>query len=232
MSGKARVLVVEDEQRIRRFLHASLAGHEYEVIEAATGRAALEQAAAIRPDILLLDLGLPDMDGVEVIRRIRERSTLPIIVLSVRAHEQDKIAALDAGADDYLSKPFGVGELLARLRVALRHLTPSTGEPIFQTGELRVDLARRWVTVGDREIKLTPTQYAVLKLLVIHAGQVVTHQQLVRELRGVNFPNESHYVRVFVSQLRQKIESNPARPQYILSEPGVGYRLRVDEMNG
>jgi two-component system KDP operon response regulator KdpE len=230
MNGAARILVVEDEPRIRRFLRASLATHEYQVFEAATARAALAQAIAVKPDVIILDLGLPDMEGCELIRQIREWSNLPIIVLSVRAREQDKIAALDAGADDYLTKPFAVGELIARVRVALRHLPGPNGDPIFQSGELKVDQARHLVTVAGREINLTPTEYSLLRFLVQHAGKVVTHEQLLRELRGSPFPNESHYVRVFVGQLRHKIEPDPARPRYVLTEPGVGYRLRVDEM--
>jgi two-component system KDP operon response regulator KdpE len=230
MNGGARILVVEDEPRIRRFMRPSLAAHGYQVSEAASGSAALDQATAVKPDVIILDLGLPDMEGGELIRQIREWSDLPIIVLSVRAREQDKIAALDAGADDYLTKPFAVGELLARVRVALRHFGEQNGGPVFQSGELRVDLARRLVTCAGREISLTPTEYSLLKFLVQHAGKVVTHEQLLRELRGQYFPDEPHYVRVFVGQLRQKIEPDPARPRYVLTEPGVGYRLRVDEM--
>jgi two-component system, OmpR family, KDP operon response regulator KdpE len=230
VNSAARILVVEDEPRIRRFLRASLITHEYQVFEAATGSAALAQATAIKPDVIILDLGLPDMEGEELIRQIREWSDLPIIVLSVRAREQDKIGALDAGADDYLTKPFAVGELIARVRVALRHSPQPNGDPIFQFEELQVDQVRRLVTVSGREIKLTPTEYSLLRFLVQHAGKVVTHEQLLRELRGSPLLNESHYIRVFVGQLRHKIEPDPARPRYILTEPGVGYRLRVDEM--
>ncbi len=231
MSLGARVLVVDDEPQIRRFLRTGLGGHAFEVLEAATGNAALDQVAAAKPDLLILDLGLPDLDGVEVIKRLREWSQVPIIVLSVREREQDKIAALDAGADDYLTKPFGIGELLARMRVALRHISPTGEEPIFQTGELKVDLARRLVSIEAREVRLTPTEYSILKFLVAHAGKVVTHQQLLRGVWGPEYQSESHYVRVYVGQLRQKLEHDPARPRYILTEPGVGYRLRVDEMN-
>ena len=231
MSDGSRVLVVDDEPQIRRFLRTGLSGHGYVIAEATTGNAGLDQAANLKPDLVILDLGLPDVDGVDVICRLREWSQVPIIVLSVREQEQDKIAALDAGADDYLTKPFGIGELLARIRVALRHGTPATEEPVFQTGELRVDLARRWVTLGDREIRLTPTEYSILKFLIGHAGKVVTHQQLLRGVWGPEYQEESHYIRVYVGQLRHKLEKDPARPQYILTEPGVGYRLRVDEMN-
>lgn len=230
MKAGAHILVVEDELRIRRFLRASLAAHDYHVIEAATGEVALVEVMATKPDVVILDLGLPDMEGGEIIRRIREWSNLPIIVLSVRAREQDKIAALDAGADDYLTKPFAVGELLAHVRVALRHLAEPESQPVFQCGELKVDLTRRLVTMSDRRVELTPTEYSLLKSLVQHAGQVLTYEQLSRDLRGQSFQNVSHYVRVFVGQLRHKIEPDPARPHYILTEPGVGYRLRVDEM--
>ncbi len=231
MMGGARILIVEDEPRIRRFVRASLVAHEYEVIEASTGSAALGQVTAVKPDVIILDLGLPDIDGAELIRSFREWSNLPIIVLSVRAREQDKIAALDAGADDYLTKPFAVGELLARVRVALRHLIEPESNPVFHSGQLKVDLARRLVTLADREIKLTPTEYSLLKFLIQHAGKVVTHEQLSRQLRGQSLQNEPHYIRVFVGQLRHKLEPDPARPRYILTEPGVGYRLHVDEMN-
>lgn len=230
MTQGARILIVDDEPRIRHFMRASLRAHGYDLSEVGTGSSALEQAPVIRPDVLILDLGLPDMDGVDVIRSIREWSNLPIIILSVRAREQDKIAALDTGADDYLTKPFGIGELLAHVRVALRHISP-TQEPIFQPGALRVDLTRRLVTIAGAEVKLTPTEYAILKFLILHAGKVVTHQQLLREVRGTSYPNEAHYVRVFVRQLREKLEENPAHPRYILTETGVGYRIHTDEMN-
>lgn len=230
MSEGAHVLVVDDEPQIRRFLRASLTGHDFQVTEAATGQDALQQVVTAKPDLMILDLGLPDMDGLDVLRRVREWSNLPIVILSVREREQDKIAALDAGADDYLTKPFGVGELLARLRTALRHAMPGEPEPTFQTGELKVDLARRQVYVAQREIKLTPTEYEILKYLVAHAGKVVTHQQLLRQVWGPAYTNEPHYVRVYVGQLRHKIESDPAQPRYILTEPGVGYRLREQEL--
>lgn len=230
MNG-ARVLVVDDESQIRRFLRASLTGHSYDVIEATNGKDALERILSAKPDLVILDLGLPDMDGVEIIRAVREWSNVPMVVLSVREREQDKIAALDAGADDYLTKPFSVGELLARLRTAMRHVLPDEQEPVFETGALRVDLARRQVFVENQEVKLTPTEYTILKYLVAHAGKVVTHQQLLRQVWGPAYVNESHYVRVYVGQLRQKIEGDPARPRYILTETGVGYRLRTDEMS-
>ncbi len=231
MSEGPRVLVIDDEPQIRRFLRTGLSGHNYVVLEAATGNAGLDLFANSKPDLVILDLGLPDMDGVDVICHVREWSQVPILVLSVREREQDKIAALDAGADDYLTKPFGIGELFARMRAALRHATPTAEEPVFQTGDLKVDLARRLVTVADQEVRLTPTEYSILKFMVGHAGKVVTHQQLLRGVWGPEYQSELHYVRVYVGQLRHKIERDPARPRYILTEPGVGYRLRVDEMN-
>ena len=229
MSEGMRVLVVDDESQIRRFLRASLTGHDYQVVEAANGHDALQQVVAAKPDLMILDLGLPDMDGLEILKRVREWSKMPIIVLSVREREQDKIAALDAGADDYLTKPFGVGELLARMRTAMRHTLPTEQESTFQSGELRIDFARRQVWVANREIKLTPTEYEILKYLAANAGKVVTHQQLLRQVWGPAYVNEPHYVRVYVGQLRHKIETDPAQPQYILTEPGVGYRLRVQD---
>jgi two-component system KDP operon response regulator KdpE len=221
-----RVLVVDDERPIRRFLQASLSAHRFTVLEAATGQEALAAVATERPEVVILDLGLPDVDGVEVTRQLREWSQIPIIILSVREHEADKIAALDAGADDYLTKPFGVGELLARLRVALRHATQPAGESIFQTGELTVDLVRRVVSVGDHEVQLTPTEYDLLRVLVTNAGKVLTHRQLLRQVWGVGYENETHLLRVNMSNLRRKIEPEPAQPTYVITEPGVGYRLR------
>jgi two-component system KDP operon response regulator KdpE len=223
-----RVLVIDDERSIRRFLRASLSAHGYEVFEAATGREGLSQVAIHRPDLIILDLGLPDVEGVEVTQRLREWTRIPIIILSVREQEADKIAALDAGADDYLTKPFGVGELMARLRVALRHAAQIDVDPIFTTGDLTVDLARRQVTVSGREIQLTPTEYDLLKLLATHAGKVLTHQHILRQVWGVGYANELHLLRVNISNLRRKIEPDPTRPTYLHTEPGVGYRLRTD----
>jgi two-component system, OmpR family, KDP operon response regulator KdpE len=222
-----RVLVVDDEPQIRRFLRTSLGAHGYTILEASNGEEALLRASSERPDILILDLGLPDMDGMEVIRRVREWSKIPIIVLSVRGREPDKIAALDAGADDYVTKPFGMGELMARIRAALRNrLEKETDEPVFESGGLKVDLAKRLVSVDGREIRLTPTEYDLLRVLVTNAGKVVTHQHLLREVWGPADVDETHYVRVYIGQLRQKIEADTARPRYILTEPGIGYRLR------
>lgn len=223
-----RVLVVDDERAIRRFLQVSLAANGHTIFEASNGQEALEAVLAHRPDVIILDLGLPDLDGIEVIQRLREWTQTPIIVLSVREHESDKIAALDAGADDYLTKPFGVGELLARLRVALRHTIQPNDMPVFSSGELTVDLARRVVSVAGREVQLTPTEYDLLKLLVTHAGKVLTHHQLLRQVWGMGYENETHLLRVNISNLRRKIEADPARPAYILTEPGVGYRLRIE----
>jgi two-component system, OmpR family, KDP operon response regulator KdpE len=222
------VLIVEDEPQMVRFLRASLSTHEYRVVESTTGADALAQAAARSPDVILLDLGLPDIDGLEVTRRLREWTSTPIIVLSARGQDEDKIDALDAGADDYLTKPFSVGELLARIRVALRHTTAlGKPEPIFTLDELRVDLAKREVFVENREIHLTPTEYKLLTVLVQHAGKVVTHRQLLKEVWGPPHTDNTQYLRVYMAQLRQKLETNPARPRFLINEPGVGYRLKV-----
>jgi two-component system KDP operon response regulator KdpE len=223
-----RVLVVDDEPAIRRFLRTTLAAHRYAIFEADCGQAALMAVTAERPDLILLDLGLPDLDGVEVTRLLREWTSIPIIIVSVRGQEADKIAALDAGADDYLTKPFGVGELLARMRVALRHAGPSDADPVFTVGDLAVDLTRREVRLGRQVVQLTPTEYDLLRLLVRHAGKVLTHRHLLREVWGRGYEQETHMLRVNISNLRRKIEPTPARPRYIHTEPGVGYRL-LDE---
>jgi len=223
-----RVLVVDDERAIRRFLHTSLAANGYVVFEATNGAEALEAVVRDRPDVMILDLGLPDVDGTEVTARLREWSRIPIIILSVRDQEADKIAALDAGADDYLTKPFGVGELMARMRVVLRRIVHPETEPVFATRDLVVDLARRLVRVRGRDVQLTPTEYDLLRVLVTHAGKVLTHQQLLRQVWGLGYESESHLLRVNISNLRQKIERNSARPEYIITEPGVGYRLRLE----
>jgi two-component system, OmpR family, KDP operon response regulator KdpE len=224
------VLLIEDEPQMVRFLRASLCTHGYRLIESITAADGLAQAAARNPDLILLDLGLPDLDGLEVTRRLREWTRTPIIVLSARGQDEDKIGALDAGADDYLTKPFSVGELLARMRVALRHVTaPASGkpEPVFTLDELRVDLGKREVFVGDKAVHLTPTEYKLLTVLVQHAGKVVTHRQLLKEVWGPPHADNTQYLRVYMAQLRQKLEPNPARPQYLINEPGVGYRLKV-----
>ena len=221
-----RILVVDDERAIRRYLHAALNAQGYTVYEAANGQEALNAAVANRPDLIILDLGLPDIDGVEITRRLREWSNIPILILSVREQEIDKIAALDAGADDYLTKPFSSGELLARLRVALRRSMQTASEPVFEIGELRVDLAHRQVSEAGRDILLTPTEYDLLRVLAQNAGKVLTHRQLLRQVWGSAYEAESHLLRVNMSNLRRKIEPDPARPHYILTEPGVGYRIR------
>ena len=226
--GNQRVLVVDDEAPIRRYLRAALGAQGLTVYEAANGEEALQAVLSHRPDIIILDLGLPDLDGIEVTRRLREWSQTPIIILSVREAEQDKIAALDAGADDYLTKPFGTGELLARMRVALRKQTSSTSEPVFQSSGLTVDFARRLVLVNEKEIQLTPTEYDLLKILVIHAGKVITHRQLLKQVWGEGY-DDMHILRVNISNLRRKIEPDPARPRYLLTESGVGYRIRVED---
>jgi two-component system KDP operon response regulator KdpE len=225
------VLLVEDEPQMRRFLRAALTSHDYRLIEAGTAKEGIAHASARNPDIILLDLGLPDRDGLDVTRDLREWSATPIIVLSARGREQDKVAALDLGADDYLTKPFGVDELLARIRVALRHASRRAGAPteaVFEAGDVRVDLAGREVTRAGTPVHLTPTEYKLLSLLIRHAGKVLTHRQLLKEVWGVNYADQSHYVRVYVAQLRQKLEADPARPRLILTEPGVGYRLKAE----
>jgi two-component system KDP operon response regulator KdpE len=220
------VLVVEDEAPVRRFLRAALGGRGYRVVEAGGVREAEQLAPGHNPDVFLLDLGLPDGDGVDLTRRIREWSRAPIIVISARGREEDKVNALDAGADDYLTKPFGVNELLARLRVALRHAQAASEQrQVLEAGPLRIDLARREVTVNGKEIHLTPTEYRVLALLAQHAGKVLTHRQILREVWGPN-ATEAHYVRVQMAELRKKIEVDPARPRLLVTESGVGYRLR------
>ena len=224
-----KILVVDDERPIRRFLNASLGGR-YSILEAENGNDAIKMAAMNRPEIIILDLGLPDMDGTEVTRRLREWTNIPIIVVSVRDSEEDKVAALDAGADDYLTKPFGVSELLARIRVALRHANkPEAESAIFQNGDLLIDFTKREVLVSDCQITLTPTEYNILRALVTHVGRVLTHQQLIREVWGGNYEVNSHLLRVNVSNLRKKIESNPLQPRHIITEPGVGYRFKEIE---
>lgn len=226
--GGPRILVVDDEQSIRRFLNVSLTAHGYAVFEAATGREALSAVAARHPDLVLLDLGLPDLDGIEVTRRLREWTPTPIIILTVQEQEAAKVAALDAGADDYVTKPFGMGELLARIRAVQRRVMAPAGELVFTTGQLTVDLNRRLVTVAGREVQLTPNEYELLRSLVMQAGKVLTHRQLLRQVWGVAYESEMHLLRVNMSNLRHKLEPDPARPIYILTEPGVGYRLRVN----
>lgn len=228
---KKRVLIVEDEPEIRRFLRVTLCAHGFEAVEATRASEALARVEENKPDLIILDLGLPDMNGLEVTRRLREWTTVPIIVLSVRNLEKDKIEALDAGADDYMTKPFGVFELLARIRVALRHAegpAPRLEESSFKTGDLEVDLAKRLVKVEGEEVHLTPTEYKLLNILIQSAGKVVNQQTLLRDVWGPGYSRKSHYLRVYMGNLRHKLEKQPARPRYIITEPGVGYRLRVD----
>jgi two-component system KDP operon response regulator KdpE len=223
-----KILLIEDEQEIRRFLRVSLGSHGYHLVEAAAGREGIMQAASQQPDLIILDLGLPDIDGMEVIRQVREWSQMPIVILSARGQEREKVTALDAGADDYLTKPFSVGELLARIRVALRHAVSGSGEagePEFVLEDLRVDFARRQVFVGQEEVHLTPIEYRLLTTMIKYAGKVVTHRQLLKEVWGPDSVLETHYLRVYMAQLRRKIEAEPARPRFLLTEPGVGYRL-------
>jgi two-component system, OmpR family, KDP operon response regulator KdpE len=224
------VLVIEDEPPIRRFLRPTLTSQGYRLVEAETGEDGLLQAATRQPDLVILDLGLPDMDGLQVIRRLREWTAVPIIVLSARGAESDKVAALDAGADDYVAKPFAVGELLARARVALRHaaLAREPGESTFEIGDLRVDLGRRRVWLHDTEVRLTPIEYRLLAVLVRHAGKVLTHRQLLQEVWGPGQVEQTHYLRIYMANLRRKLETDPARPRFLRTEPGVGYRLLTE----
>ncbi|KXK51427.1 MAG: two component transcriptional regulator [Chloroflexi bacterium OLB13] len=227
----AVVLVIEDDAQIRRFLRATLVDNGYHYLEASTAQDGLRQVGMQHPDLVILDLGLPDMDGLEVTRRLRDWTSTPIIVLSARNRERDKVDALDAGADDYLTKPFGTAELLARMRVAMRHaiqIAQGTDDPVFTTGGLRVDLAHRQVFVDETEIHLTPIEYKLLLVLVQHAGKVVTRKHLLHDVWGPSYEDEMHYLRVYVGQLRRKLEAEPMRPRYLITEPGVGYRLKVE----
>ncbi len=223
-----RVLVVDDEKAIQRFLKNALSSAEFSVHVVGSGKEALTSAVAIRPDLVILDLGLPDMDGVEVLRRLREWTKVPVIVLSVRDREDDKVTALDSGADDYVTKPFGTGELLARMRVALRKSIQQSPEPIYRVDGLEVDLEHRRVSVLGKEAQLTATEYDLLRLLVTHAGKVLTHNQILRQIWGAGYTEQPHLLRVNISNLRRKIEPEPNRPRYILTELGVGYRLRMN----
>lgn len=230
MTG-ALVLVVEDEPQMLRFLRASLSSHDFRVLEASTAAEAVATATTNTPELVLLDLGLPDLDGIELTRRLREWTRVPIIVISARGREEDKVEALDAGADDYLTKPFGVNELLARMRVALRHAEQAslgTQSPVLEFGPLKIDLERRQVTLEGHEVHLTPIEYKLLVLLAHNAGKVLTHRQILKEVWGPAFMGQPHYVRVRMAELRKKIEIDPARPKLLITEPGVGYRLRVE----
>ncbi|HMM14833.1 MAG TPA: response regulator [Parvibaculum sp.] len=229
MSAQTHILVVDDEPQIRRFLRTSLGAQGYRLSEAASGAEALARAQKDEPDLVILDLGLPDGDGFSVIERLREKSQVPIIVLSVRNDEKGKVHALDLGADDYVTKPFGMEELVARIRAAMRHRLQAQGEaPVFRSGDLAVDLVRRIVTVGDREVKLSAREYDLLRILVMHAGKVLTHGFLLREVWGPAHTEDVQYLRVYVRQLREKLEADPTIPRHILTETGVGYRLRAE----
>ncbi|MGD0153044.1 MAG: response regulator [Thermacetogeniaceae bacterium] len=221
----ARILVVDDEPQMRRLLKVALAASGYDVSEAATGQEGLERAALLRPDLIVLDLTLPDLDGLEIIKRLREWTQAPLIILSVREQEHDKITALDAGANDYVTKPFGMGELLARIRNALRNVDNAETEPRLTFGELTIDLTQRLVTVSGKEIRLSPTEYKLLKTLAVHSGKVLTHTQLLRMVWGSSCTEEVHYLRVFIKRIRNKIEQNPSHPMHIITEPCVGYRF-------
>ena len=232
MAAAPLILVIEDEPQMRRFLRATLRAQGYQVVEAATAREGLAQAAGRNPEVILLDLGLPDADGLDTARELRQRGRSPIIVLSARGQEQDKVTALDRGADDYLTKPFGVPELLARVRVALRHAAlPPDAAPrsVFVMGGLRVDLLRRQVFRDTEEVHLTPTEYKLLAALIRQAGRVITHRQLLQEVWGANYVDQGHYLRVYMGQLRHKLEPDPSRPRLLITEPGIGYRLREEE---
>jgi len=225
MEKGARILIIDDEPQIRRLLKVSLTAHGYEIDEAKTGQEGINRAAIFTPDLILLDLGLPDIDGKAVVAAIREWSKVPILILTARDQESEKIEALDVGADDYITKPFSMGELLARLRVALRHAVTAEQSPIVNCGDLVVDLVGRHVMKNDKEIKLTPTEYEILKVLAQNIGKVLTHKYLLKSVWGNAYNEDTHYIRVYIGQLRRKVEENPAQPKYIITESGVGYRL-------
>jgi two-component system KDP operon response regulator KdpE len=226
---KSTALVIDDELQMRRLLRVCLEANGYRVTEARTGKEGIVEAAQHPPDVVILDLGLPDMEGVAVLKRLREWSQVPVVVLSVRDREEDKIAALDNGADDYVTKPFSSGELLARLRVAQRHAAPASEATVFRSGQLEVDLAARVVKLKGKEVKLTVTEYSLLRLFVQHAGKVLTHRQILREVWGPNYVEQTHYLRVYLAHLREKLEASPAQPELLITEPGVGYRFVSQE---
>jgi two-component system KDP operon response regulator KdpE len=225
------ILVIEDDSQMRRYLRTVLTNEGYQLLEATTAQEGIKQAGLRHPDLIILDLGLPDKDGLEVTRELREWTTTPIIVLTARSQENDKVEALDLGADDYLTKPFGTNELMARLRVALRHAiraVQGNDEPVFTVGDLHVDLAYRKVFVGEQEVHLTPIEYQLLLMLIQYAGKVVTRRQLLHDVWGPDYVDESHYLRIYMGQLRHKLEADPTRPRYLITEPGIGYRLKTE----
>ncbi|MDQ6421714.1 response regulator [Paenibacillus sp. LHD-117] len=226
----AKILIIDDEPQIRKLLKVTLQAHRYDIAEAGDGEAGVMQASISHPDLIVLDLGLPEMSGMDVLRRIREWSSVPIIVLTAKDREEDKIAALDGGADDYVTKPFGMGELVARIRVALRHVAKSANEPILRFGELVIDLAQRNVELGGEKVKLTPTEYDLLKILASNAGKVITQRQLLQQVWGGHASEtEQHYLRVYIGHLRKKLEEDTTRPRFIATEPGIGYRFLTQE---
>lgn len=229
MNQGARILIIDDESQIRKLLNVSLKAHGFIIEEAALGRDGINRAAFFKPDLLIVDLGLPDIDGKEIVREIRQWSNAPIIILTARDQEQEKIDALDAGADDYITKPFSMGELMARIRVCLRRMAISESEPLLTCGGLTVDLIQRRVAVEGQEVKLTPTEYEIIKLLAQHAGRVLTHKQLLKAVWGNSYNDDTHYIRVYIGQLRRKIEIDSAQPKYIVTESGIGYRLMGDK---
>ncbi|TVY09406.1 response regulator [Paenibacillus cremeus] len=226
----ARILIIDDEPQIRKLLKVSLKAHHFEIHEAGTGEDGLYQASTIHPDLIVLDLGLPDIPGMEVLHRIREWSRMPIIVLTAKDREEDKITALDCGADDYVTKPFGMGELVARIRVALRHVAKAVDEPILHFGSLVIDLAQRLVELDGHRVKLTPTEYELLKILASNAGKVITQRQLLQQVwGGHHHESDSHYLRIYIGHLRKKLEPDPTRPRFIETEPGIGYRFMLQQ---
>ena len=229
MNRVRTILIVDDEKQIRRFLRTGLSVHGYEVIEAESGAEALREASTKAPDLVVLDLQLGDMDGLDVLQRIREWSWLPVLILSVRNREVEKVKALELGADDYITKPFGIAEFIARVNALLRRIPEAIAQPIFSLGDLSIDLARRQVLLDGTEIRLSPKEYALLQYLARHAGKVVTHEQMLREIWGDGHVEDAHYLRIFMRRLRQKVERDPTQPRYIVTEVGVGYRLRVQD---
>ncbi|UKS25450.1 response regulator [Paenibacillus sp. HWE-109] len=226
----AKILIIDDEPQIRKLLRVTLTAHGFEAAEAATGQEGMLQATMVRPDLIVLDLGLPDLSGMEVLQHIREWSQVPIIILTAQDQEQDKVAALDRGADDYVTKPFGMGEFMARMRVALRHTAKTQDEPVLRLGPIVIDLSQRSVELHGEKLKLTPTEYDLLKVLAINAGRVMTHRQLLKQVWGGHqYESDSQYLRVYVGHLRKKLEEDPTRPKYILTEPGIGYRFTWQE---